>query len=172
MTRTMTALLLTSALMGVVCTAQAEDGDGEVDINFHGTLRVPPLCTITDRNDGSQIDVNFGEQVGISKVDGVNYRQQLGYKIKCDKAVGGTWALKLSLDGTPAGFNSELLATERTDLGIRIYQGDKTFVPGSSLEKIDPLTPPELWAVLVKRPGAALAEGDFDAWATLRAEYH
>ncbi|HHQ6559265.1 TPA: fimbrial protein [Serratia fonticola] len=170
MTRTMTALLLTSALMGVVCTAQAENG--EAKMNFHGTLRDPPLCTITDSNDGSQIDVNFGEQVGISKVDGENYRQRLGYKIECDKAVGGSWALTLSLDGTPAGFNPDLLATEQPDLGIRIYLGDKTFVPGSSLEKIDSHTPPELWAVPVKRPGATLDEGYFEAWATLRAEYH
>jgi len=169
MIRTMIALLLTSALMGVVCTAQAENGEAEM--NFHGTLREPPLCTITDSNGGSQIDVNFGEQVGINKVDGENYRQQLGYQIKCDKAAGGTWALTLSLVGTAAGFDPEALATERTDLGIRIYQGDKPFTPGSSLEKIDPLTPPTLWAVPVKRAGATLTEGDFVAWATLRAEY-
>jgi type 1 fimbria pilin len=166
----MTVLLLACGLMGGITPAQAKDGEAEM--NFHGTLRDPPLCTITDSSQGSdQIDVNFGEQLGINKVNGVNFRRPLGYQIKCDEAVGGTWALTLSLIGTAAGFDKEALVTdEQTDLGIRIYQNDKPFTPGSSLE-IDLDHKPTLWAVPVKRAGVTLNEGTFGAWATLRAEY-
>lgn len=169
MTRTMTVLLLACGLMGGITPAQAKDG--EADMNFHGTLREPPLCTITDSSQGSsQIDVNFSEQVGINKVDGANYRRQLNYQIKCGEAIGGTWALTLSLIGTAAGFDTEALVTDRTDLGIRIYHNDKPFTPGSSL-KIDLAHQPVLEAVPVKSKGATLTEGTFEAWATLRAEY-
>ncbi|WP_232734438.1 hypothetical protein [Serratia sp. TKO39] len=40
-----------------------------VDMQFRGTLIAPPPCTL---NDDGIIDVDFGDRVGINKVDGVN----------------------------------------------------------------------------------------------------
>lgn len=165
MTRTIRVLLLTCGLVVGITPAQAEDG--EVDMTFHGTLIEPPPCTI---NDGNRVDVDFGERVGINKVDGVNYRQQLNYQITCDKAVGGSWALTLSLSGSAAGFDSDALQTDKTDLGIRVYQNDKPFTPNSTV-KINLDSPPRLEAVPIKQAGVTLTEGAFEAWATLRADY-
>ena len=165
MIRTIRVLLLACGLVGVTGTAQAKDG--EADMTFHGTLIEPPPCTI---NDGNQVDVDFGERVGINKVDGVNYRQQLNYQITCDKAVVGSWALTLSLSGSVAGFDSDALLTDKTSLGIRVYQNDKPFPPNSTL-KINLDNPPRLEAVPIKQAGATLTEGVFEAWATLRADY-
>ncbi|MFJ3264864.1 fimbrial protein [Serratia liquefaciens] len=141
--------------------------EGDVDITFRGTLIEPPPCTI---NDDNRVDVDFGERVGINKVDGVNYRQAINYQITCDGTDGNGWALKLSLSGTAAGFDEQALQTNKTDMGIRIYHNDKPFMPGSSLD-IDLNNPPQLEAVPVKREGATLTEGMFEAWATLRADY-
>lgn len=164
-TLTITALLLTFGLLGSVVPVQAKDG--EADMTFHGTLIEPPPCTI---NDGNRVDVNFGERVGINKVDGVNYRQPVNYQITCGKSAGRSWALMLSLNGNAAGFDKEALLTDKSTLGIRVYQNDKPFTPNSTL-KIDPGSPPRLEAVPVKQVGATLTEGAFEAWATLRADY-
>lgn len=164
-TRMMTVLLVACGLAGMAGQVQAEDG--EADMTFHGTLITPPPCTI---NDDNRIDVNFGERVGINKVDGVNYRQLMNYQITCEGAGSGSWALTLSLSGTNARFDNEALSTNKTDLGIRVYQNDQPFTPNSTL-KIDLANPPRLEAVPVKDPGATLTEGTFEALATLRADY-
>ncbi|MGP2980184.1 fimbrial protein [Serratia nevei] len=157
------ALLLVVTL-GLSSSLLAE---GNADMTFRGTLIEPPPCTI---NDGNQVDVDFGERVGVNKVDGVNYRQMLNYQITCDNAGSGSWALTLSLTGAAAGFDEQALQTNKTDLGIRVYQNDQPFTPGSSLA-IDLANPPRLEAVPVKNAGSSLAEGAFEAWATLQADY-
>jgi type 1 fimbria pilin len=165
MTRTINVLLLTCGLIAGITPVQAKDG--EADMTFHGTLIEPPACTI---NDGNQVEVNFGDRVGINKVDGENYRQPLNYQITCDKAIGGTWALTLSLSGRVAVFDSDALLTDKTSLGIRVYQNDTPFTPNSTV-KINLDNPPRLDAVPIKQAGATLTEGAFEAWATLRADY-
>ncbi|CAI1801676.1 fimbrial protein [Serratia fonticola] len=165
MTRIINVLLLTCGLIAGITPVQAKDG--EADMTFRGTLIEPPPCTI---NDGNQVEVNFGDRVGINKVDGENYRQPLNYQITCDKAIGGTWALTLSLSGSVAVFDSDALLTDKTSLGIRVYQNDTPFTPNSTL-KINLDSPPRLEAVPIKQAGATLTEGAFEAWATLRADY-
>lgn len=158
-------VLLLCTLMGVAAMAQAKDG--EADMTFRGTLIEPPPCTI---NDGNQVDVDFGERVGINKVNGVNYRQALNYQIVCEKSTDSSLALTLSLNGAQAGFDNEALLSSKENLGIRVYQNDQPFTPGSSLA-IDLSSPPRLEAVPVKNAGSTLTEGPFEAWATLRADY-
>jgi type 1 fimbria pilin len=162
--QTMMNTLLLALVWGGIGVALA---DGDVDMTFRGTLIEPPPCTI---NDGERVDVDFGERVGINKVDGVNYRQIMNYQITCDNAGSGSWALTLSLTGAAAGFDEQALQTNKTELGIRVYQNDKPFTPGSTLA-IDISNPPRLEAVPVKREGATLTEGAFESWATLRADY-
>lgn len=156
------ALLLVSAV-GVTAALAA----GEADMTFRGTLIEPPPCTI---NDGNQIDVDFGERVGIHKVNGTNYRQALNYQIICENSGDNGWALTLSLSGAPAGFDKDALLSSKENLGIRIYQNDQPFTPNSTL-KIDLNSPPRLEAVPVKSDASTLTEGAFEAWATLRADY-
>lgn len=165
MTRTMRVLLLACGLTGIAGLVQAKDGEAEM--TFRGMLIIPPPCTI---NDDNRIDVDFGERVGINKVDGVNYRQRLNYQITCEGAGSGNWALTLNLSGVATGFDREALLTDRENLGIRVYQNDQPFTPNSTL-KIDLANPPRLEAVPVKNAGTTLAEGTFEAWATLRADY-
>lgn len=156
--------LLLAALLGIAASALAK---GEADMRFHGTLITPPPCTL---NDGNRIDVDFGDRLGVNKVDGVNYRQVMNYQLTCEKDDTGAWAMMLSLDGPPVGFDEYALPTSKNNLGIRLYQNDTPFAPGSAL-KIDPGNPPRLEAVPVKKSGSTLTKGDFDAWATLRANY-
>lgn len=157
-------MLLLSGLLGIQVPISA--ADGEADMTFHGTLIAPPPCRI---NDGERVDVDFGDRVGINKVDGVNYRMPVNYQITCEEG-GSGWVMSLSLSGTATGFDGEALQTDKADLGIRVYRNDVPFTPNSAVE-IDPASPPRLEAVPVKRAGATLTEGAFEAWATLQADY-
>lgn len=164
-TMKMNVLLLTAGLAGVAVMAQAKDGEAKAGMAFQGVLTEPPLCSV---NEGDRVDVYFGP-IGVNKIDGVNYRQILNYQVSCEDGGRGN-GLTLSLSGSAAIFDSEALMTDRTNLGIRVYQNDKPFTPGSTL-KIALANPPRLEAVPVRKAGAVLTKGDFEAWATLRAEY-
>lgn len=162
MKQRLTASVLLCA--GVVCHfAWAEK---TVDMQFRGTLIEPPPCTI---NDDGVIDVDFGDRVGINKVDGVNYQQTIGYRITCEPGIG-KWDMMLRLNGTATSFDEAAVQTNHRYLGIRIYQNAAPFKVGSSLP-IDPLKPPVLEAVPVGKAGETLTEGAFDATATLQADY-
>ncbi|MBH1922372.1 fimbrial protein [Serratia marcescens] len=162
MKTTMRILLLIGGLTGSGSVVLAAD-----NMTFRGMLLTPPPCRI---NDGNQVEVDFGARVGINKVDGESYRQVVNYQIDCSEAGGKNWGLTLSLKGTASGFDKQALATDKSDLGIRIYGGDEPFTPGSTL-KITLGNAPRLEAVPVKKAGATLSEGAFEAWATLQADY-
>ncbi|ROR60336.1 UNVERIFIED_ORG: type 1 fimbria pilin [Providencia alcalifaciens] len=165
MTRIMNILILVCGLVSISVTVQAKDG--EAGMTFRGMLIVPPPCKI---NDDSRVDVDFGERVGVNKVDGVNYRQSINYQVSCENVGNNNWILILSLLGEHTLFDNGALVTNKENLGIRIYQNDKIFAPDSHL-LIDPMNPPKLEAVPVKNLGTTLVEGDFEAWATLQANY-
>ncbi len=156
------AFILALALVGI--PAQAAD---EAEMRFRGTLRAPPPCTI---NDGGIMEINFGQRIGINKVDGVNYRQAVTYRLNCNLNDGLPWELTLTLKGNATAFDKAALQTDKTDLGIRLYHDDEPFEIDSSLN-IDPANPPRLEAVPVARPGSVLSEGAFTATATLQADY-
>jgi hypothetical protein len=147
--------------------------DNSSQIDLYGTLIEPPPCTI---NNGQDIDVPFGENVGISRVDGVNYKKNVDYQITCDDSSGdNTVTLGLIVNGQPTTFDSaavqaQIEGSTSTDLGIKLILGGNDF----SLNKrvnINKDTPPLLEAVPVKKPGTTLPEGQFTATATLMANY-
>ncbi|RBQ33676.1 fimbrial protein [Rahnella variigena] len=165
MFRAIKFFLLTCGFLASITGANAKES--EVDMKFHGTLIEPPPCTI---NDGNNVEVDFGERVGINKVDGEHYRQQLNYQITCTQVVSGNWTLMLSLNGNAADFDDEALSTNKAGLGIRVYQGDTPLTPNRRV-KISLANQPRLEAVPIKQVGATLSEGAFETWATLRADY-
>jgi type 1 fimbria pilin len=156
------AVMLFLAGVGASTLTQAAD-----NMNFHGTLIAPPPCTI---NNGIKIDVDFGERIGVNKVDGINYRQTVDYPIRCEDGAG-KWDMTLTLTGTPTGFDDAAVQTqEKADLGIRLYQNGQPFILNQALP-VDPNNLPVLEAVPVKAPGSTLTEGAFEATATLQAVY-
>lgn len=135
------------------------------NLTFDGTLVEPPPCTI---NSGSTIETDF-KDVGINKVDGINYRQSVSYTITCSS---GTlpWEMVLTVKGVATSFESSAVQTSVSDLGIRLLQDGTPFDLNTSLI-INPTTPPVLEAVPIKRPGVQLTTGGFSALATLLAEF-
>lgn len=154
--------LLAAGISGLVSTAFAAGGDME----FRGTLLEPPPCSI---NSGNNITVDFGLKVGVKKVDGVNYMQDMNYDLVCEPNTH-SWALKLKLTGNPISFDNAAVQTNINGLGIKILRDGQPFVLGSEIT-ITPTSKPHLKAVPVQQVGIVLTEGAFEATATLQADY-
>ncbi|ELM3741182.1 fimbrial protein [Yersinia ruckeri] len=133
---------------------------------FNGTLLEAPLCFINGNN---TVDVNFGDKVGVNKVNGVNYLTTINYFINCGLETSG-YDLTLTLNGNKTTYDDAAIKTNLADLGIKVLQNGKSFTLGKTII-IDPKNPPKLEAVPVKAPGSTLTGGVFSATATLEAKY-
>ncbi|AOE97959.1 fimbrial protein [Serratia marcescens] len=151
-------ILLLMALSGAAGAAD--------NMSFSGTLIEPPPCTI---NDGGEVEVDFGNRVGVTKVDGVNYLQPVNYRVSCTPGASA-WSMTLEVVGTPADYDEAAIASNVEDLAVRLLQNGKRLILNQPIAvRLDAL--PTLEAVPVKRPGATLREGAFEATATLLAVY-
>lgn len=133
---------------------------------FYGTLNRPPVCTI---NDGQKIDVDFGEKVGVNKVDGNNYLQEINYPMSCEPGVTGM-ALGLTFYGAVSSFDKAALQTNMPDLAIRILYNGQPFELNKRIN-ISLGNLPKLEAVPVKKIGSNLTSGAFSVTGTLLADY-
>lgn len=135
---------------------------------FHGTLFAPPACKVLGTN-SADVDVDFGDRVGITKVDGVANRLTIGYLIECEPGVSGL-NMMLTLSGQPTNYDPTALQTNLANLGIKVLQNGTPLTLNQPL-MIDAQSPPQLEAVLVTEPGATLTGGAFEANATLQIDY-
>ncbi len=88
----------------------------EPNMKLFGTLLIPPPCVIENNN---LIEVYFGHNVGIHRVDGINYTQPVNYRLKCDPNIKG-WDLGLSIIGPKSQFDDAGLQTNITGLSGEI----------------------------------------------------
>lgn len=150
--------LLAILVLGLCNSAMA-------NLMFSGTLIEPPPCTI---NSGNLIEIDF-QDVGVSKVDGVNYLKPVNYIISCSTDTLPS-QMRLTVRGVATPYESSAVQSSVSDLGIRLLQNG-TSLPLNTHLIINPLTPPVLEAVPIKRPGVSLAPGGFTSSATLLAEF-
>lgn len=135
------------------------------NLTFSGTLIAPPPCTI---NGGSNIDIDF-LTVGINSINGQNYQKLVNFTFSCTASTL-PWTMKLSIQGTATSFDPTAIQTSVGDLGVRILKDNLPFALNTPVT-INPLAPPVLKVVPVKRPGSSPASGGFVASATLLAYY-
>ncbi|MGE4802730.1 fimbrial protein [Yersinia hibernica] len=134
---------------------------------FSGTLINPPPCVI---NSGNIIDVPFGENLGVNKIDGINYTQNVPYSMTCE-TVSSSLELGLTIvSASVTTFDPTAIQTDVQDLGIRILKNGVPFALNTRIS-YDKNNPPVLKAVPVKSTGATLSEGSFEATATLLVDY-
>lgn len=139
---------------------------------FDGTLILPPSCQL---GHSDPIRVPFGK-VGVRKVDGTLFKQDIPYQLDCQGDLTQPWNVTLTFTGTLAGsgFDNATLRANSSlnsgNLGIQIQKD------GSPLElnkafAINSSTPPVLSAVPVKRTGSNLVGDDFTATGTLTIDF-
>lgn len=140
----------------------------DVQAQFHGTLIEPPSCEV---NGAKPIDVDFGTQVVTTEVDGVNYIKPVSFTLSCKNNPKNT--MRMQFSGTAPSWDTKVLTTNNTNLGIKLLQGSGS---GTQLSLNTWLnftypTPPVLQAVPVKRSGSTLTAGAFNGTATLKVEF-
>ncbi|MDN8542235.1 fimbrial protein [Erwinia sp. ACCC 02193] len=118
-------------------------------------------------NEGKNVEVSFGDQVDIAKINGTNYQSEIAYNFSCKQQ--GKNAVTLQIDGTGADFGQGMLYVQ-PGLAIKIMNDGK-LQPVNTSFAIDGTDPPVLMAVLVKNTAASLTPGYFEATATIKAVY-
>lgn len=163
------ALCVASFFSCSVCGAALTQKTESVNVNISGLIVNKPSCII---NDTETIEVFFGSGIGVNSVDGVSNRKSIPYSITCDDNTDAL-QLVLKITGTAVDFdndNATISTTEKSNLGVKLYQNNEPFALNTNLN-INADNIPVLEAVLVKRNGEILTEGEFNAVATIRAEY-
>lgn len=144
-------------------------------LTIEGLLTAPALTPEPKRicliNNGYIMEIHFGTII-TDKIDGINYLTDVPLTLNCsgDNSFYPNEQLILKYDGATANFTTDAVSTSVEGLGIKLQQNGETFRPGDSLI-ISETTIPELKAIPVKQPGKILAEGSFESFAVLVAEY-
>ncbi|AXK22680.1 fimbrial protein [Serratia ureilytica] len=129
------------------------------------TIVAPPPCVINNNN---LIEVNFGNDVMTTRIDGSYKKQPVVYSVECKNAPNN--AMKLQIQGVSAGFDSEVLKTNKDGLGVALLRNGNR-QPINSWVNFTYPNLPTLEAVPVKQAGANLSSGEFSAGATMKVEY-
>lgn len=145
-----------------------------VPMTFGGTLIGNPPCDIT--GDDDPVSVKFGD-VGISRIDGVNYAQPFTLTVTCGADLGNSVALFMGYDGMNADFDDRALQAFPRGLGILLSYNGTVIKPNNgdipvTMSSHGVMTLP-LVAVPVKdsNPALVLLEGPFNATATVEIRY-
>ncbi|PAA31547.1 exotoxin [Pseudomonas fragi] len=133
----------------------------QVSVSIRGVILAPPPCVI---NAGSTLNVPFGDDLMTTRIDGVNYRRSVPYTLTCGPQPSNN--MKITLQGTGAGFGSAYLGTSKSDLGIKLLLNGAAWPLNNAVNFTYP-TLPVIEAVPVKNPGSTLTGGAFSASATL-----
>ncbi|CAK7012392.1 MULTISPECIES: fimbrial protein [Providencia] len=138
-------------------------------VNFNGTLVVtPPECTV---NGGSTTDVQFGD-VHETLINNSSYkRTPIMYALNCTQVYNN--ALKMTLTWNAITLNGQnVVRTNRSNLGIAIYQDNTRLNNGTSLNFTYGGSMPALYAVPVKPTGTVLTDGgEFNGVLTMVVDY-
>ncbi|EPZ8126183.1 fimbrial protein [Yersinia enterocolitica] len=158
---TLAALLVTPMLFSGAVLAAGE-------MTFKGKLIEPPNCTI---NSGKTIEVDFGNEVMTSRVDGKLYSKPIEHNLKCTNPELS--AMKIQIKGTGAAFDSKSLKTTNENLAIEISADGKKLGANEWLDfdYKSETSVPKLTAVPVKNKDKPLTGGDFSAAATMMFDY-
>lgn len=158
--RLLTGVLLTVILLPCI-PVQADS-----ELKFHGTL-VAVECSV---NSGKREIVDFGDTVGIHRIDGKNYEQSIPFTLDCKNYAGGNMPhMTLTPEGTVTAFNEAAVTTNVKGLGIEI-RNNGTALPLNKVIDLDYGSLPILTAVPVSDPSVELKDGTFSATLRLTVE--
>lgn len=152
-------------LLAASCFCHAAEEGDTTTMNISGTLVDAPECTV---NGDDQINVDFGDDVLISRINSGSYKKKLEYTVSCGDLA--KYGLTMTISGTGAGFGSGLLSAGRDGLGIQLYHGTQPVSAGELMSFGFPHWP-VLYAELVKNDSATLDAGSFSSTATMVITY-
>lgn len=135
-----------------------------VTINLNAIVESEP-CVI---NNNDTIVVDFGDDLMTTKIDGNNYQQTIKYTLDCSNASNAS--LKMMISGTGALFDTTVLKTDQSNLGIQLLSNGQK-IPLNNWFDFSSNTSPTLIAVPVKKAETSLTAGVFSSTATMLVDY-
>lgn len=157
-------------LLSILVPAFNCKGGMYATINIDGDIVEAPECTVNDNN---LINIDFGNDVLINRIDGVNYKKtDLIYTMHCDNIISTALKLKIVAHSDP-GFGVGLIGVGKEGLGLRLYNGS---TPINTNVEIDfkyqeGTLPPVLSVVPVAEDKEKLTAGYFSGVATMQIYY-
>ena len=151
------AVLTCGCLLLTLCKGAMAD----VSVSIRGVVLAPPPCIIHGE---STLNVPFGDDLMTTRIDGVSYKRVVPYTVTCGPQPSND--MRLILQGGGAGFDSTLLSTSNSNLGVKLLINGVSWKLNSSVNFTYP-TLPKMEAVLVRNLDSTLSGGAFSATATL-----
>ncbi|AZC90138.1 fimbrial protein [Pseudomonas carnis] len=124
---------------------------------------IGPTCVI---NNGRPIEVDFGNSVMTTRVDGKNYMKTVDYTLDCDSV--GSNAMRMQIQGAASSNNG--LSTNKSDLAIAFLNNGVPLPMNTWINFTWP-NKPNLQAVPVRSGSQMLTGGEFSAAATMMVDY-
>lgn len=141
------------------------NASNSLTFTVRGTVVEGPGCIVNNNN---PIDVNFGDALKTTDLDGVNYVTSIPFSLQCTNSALN---LRIQFVGKGSSFDAKLLSTNYQDLGIRFLKSDNTILAPNEWLNFNYMNgTPIISAVPVKRQGAILPGGTFNSTATLLVE--
>lgn len=160
----LSAVLLALSHSHIVQAAQTGDA---VIFNFTGSFILSTPCTV---NNDDVLNIPFGN-VGIKRINGVDYMQTIPYVVDCHGAPDDT-PINLTVSGNTTTFDLAAVVTSAGGLGIEIQANGQPLQLNKALQTtLGELASLQLTAVPVKDPAIELTGQPFTATATLTADY-
>lgn len=151
--------------LALLLVGVAFGGVADENMLFFGTLVEPPPCVV---NGDSLIEVDFGNDVMTTRIDGSYKKMPVNYLVEC-KDVSSN-AMKIQIQGNGVSFDSDVLQTNKSNLGIKFLRNGSAQPINSWINFTYPSLP-KFEAVPVKKNSAVLSGGVFTAGATMKVEY-
>ncbi|MGG4609849.1 fimbrial protein [Providencia sp. Me31A] len=170
-------VMILTITISLLLNSKIATADTNVVVNMKGRLLDFPPCEVYGlQGKGNPIHIDFGE-IGIQRIDGQRYRQDWTLKIACDAGLGRDVPIALTYTSGRSSFDNLAIATNKTNLGIRVYPVNTS---GEPIKINTPMTirmssngykEIPLYSVPVKRSGGNLTAGKFSATATVTITY-
>lgn len=142
----------------------AWSASGFLKVTVTGSVQSRP-CKV---NDGKPIEIDFND-VMTTRIENENYKQKMDYTLVCDTKGNPNLSIKFIGDG--ADFDTRYLQTSVSNLGV-LFKTTDTNIYMMKPFQFSYNSKPDLYAVLVKKSGAALSAGAFNATATMQVNYN
>jgi len=165
--------------LGNMSTGMGPDPMSIIRINS-GIITVPDKCIV---NAGSPITVDFDTIPSSgSALNGTNYSQSVPINVECQGGSFATGSLNIRLgiqQANTASFNSDYLGTtgavDRSNLGIMLKDSSGSLVAANKFYDVPGFANNRgtwnLYAAPIAKAGTDVLEGDFQASATVVAEF-
>ncbi len=159
-----TAIMLLGA--SAVCSSAVSAKESSIAVSFSGMLVDAAACSIEANQ---PIQVSFGNQVVVEKIDGLEYQQAIAFRLNCSQL--NSTAMRLRIQGSATQIAGRtVLDAGKNGLGIALYRNRSNMSPNVWYSFTYP-NPPTLTAAPIKNSTANLELGSFAMTATLTIEY-